>query len=420
MKNKMKQIVTLLVLASSTYAADNTVADSVVTKESPFRWGIGPVIGTDGFGLSNRIWIKERFGFSINAKSSWDRDIEGGELQLNYKFNTDRPIKPYLLLGGGVQRLNLLDRDPVLYNEPVGFFTAGAGAEALLGESKRHGISLEVAYLNGSIEYNGVSETTMGSAQQQSSKKEESVTPVAARLLYHFYILPSVEKDSDGDGITNKNDKCKNQPEDMDGFMDEDGCPEFDNDNDGILDSLDSCPNKPEDMDGFEDENGCPDFDNDDDKILDSDDSCPNKKEIINQFEDEDGCPDEKPVVKKVIEEIKEEIAEIPVKQIAFELGSAELTTESMDIISILTQFLQKWDSISIEVQGHTDTSGNPVYNKVLSQQRAESVVEALMEMGISKDRLIPVGYGQEEPIASNETREGRIQNRRVEIVVKQ
>jgi hypothetical protein len=78
---------------------------------------------------------------------------------------------------------------------------------------------------------------------------------------------PKVDKDTDGDGIPDSLDKCPNEPEDKDGFQDEDGCPDPDNDGDGILDKDDKCPNEPEDKDGFQDEDGCPDPDNDGDGI---------------------------------------------------------------------------------------------------------------------------------------------------------
>jgi outer membrane protein OmpA-like peptidoglycan-associated protein len=98
--------------------------------------------------------------------------------------------------------------------------------------------------------------------------------------------------DRDGDGIPNKFDQCINIPEDLDGFEDEDGCPEDDNDKDGLKDPVDSCPNDPEDFDNFEDEDGCPDRDNDKDGIMDPTDACPNNAEDLDGFQDLDGCPD--------------------------------------------------------------------------------------------------------------------------------
>jgi outer membrane protein OmpA-like peptidoglycan-associated protein len=100
--------------------------------------------------------------------------------------------------------------------------------------------------------------------------------------------------DADGDGIMDPSDECPSDPEDKDGFQDEDGCPDPDNDRDGIPDPRDRCPNDPENFDGYQDEDGCPDVrgDTDGDGIPDVSDKCPNEAEDKDGFQDEDGCPD--------------------------------------------------------------------------------------------------------------------------------
>jgi len=102
------------------------------------------------------------------------------------------------------------------------------------------------------------------------------------------------DRDADRDGVNNKVDLCKFEPEDLDGYRDEDGCPDPDNDGDGILDPADKCM-EPEDIDGFEDQDGCPDPDNDGDGLADTVDRCPNERETENGYQDDDGCPDERP-----------------------------------------------------------------------------------------------------------------------------
>jgi len=92
--------------------------------------------------------------------------------------------------------------------------------------------------------------------------------------------------------IPDVDDECTMKPEDMDGFQDDDGCPDLDNDGDGIPDTDDQCKNTPEDVDGFEDKDGCPDPDNDGDGIKDAADKCPDEPEDIDGFQDDDGCPD--------------------------------------------------------------------------------------------------------------------------------
>ncbi len=100
------------------------------------------------------------------------------------------------------------------------------------------------------------------------------------------------DNDTDSDGIPDKIDSCPDEPEDYDGFRDDDGCPDNDNDKDGIADENDNCPDEEEDYDGFADSDGCPDFDNDRDGIPDVNDKCPNRAEDYDGFEDDDGCPE--------------------------------------------------------------------------------------------------------------------------------
>ncbi len=107
------------------------------------------------------------------------------------------------------------------------------------------------------------------------------------------YTWPVTSTDTDRDGIPDFRDACPSQPEDLDGFEDDDGCPDFDDDADGIPDHIDLAPLTSEDYDGFEDDDGVPDLDNDGDGITDERDMCPDEREDLDGFEDEDGCPDE-------------------------------------------------------------------------------------------------------------------------------
>lgn len=99
-------------------------------------------------------------------------------------------------------------------------------------------------------------------------------------------------RDSDGDGVVDRKDHCPDFPEDLDGYQDEDGCPDPDNDQDGVPDRQDGAPNNPEDFDGWQDEDGVPDPDNDGDGIPDYLDLCPNEAEDKDGHNDDDGCPD--------------------------------------------------------------------------------------------------------------------------------
>jgi|GEM_PF-1598920 len=211
------------------------------------------------------------------------------------------------------------------------------------------------------------------------------------------------EFDNDGDGIPDSLDKCPNRPEDLDGFRDKDGCPEFDNDGDGVPDSLDKCPNTPEDLDGFKDEDGCPEFDNDGDGIPDSLDKCPNEAETKNDWEDEDGCPDMPP--------------RLILQNVQFASGKADIMPESYPILNNVAESLRLLPKVRVKILGHTDSVGNRSYNQKLSYRRALSVKQYLVSFGIDPSRLEAEGKGEDEPIASNKTREGRRQNRRIEFI---
>ncbi len=113
------------------------------------------------------------------------------------------------------------------------------------------------------------------------------------RLIAGAAWAPRVTPDSDGDGMPDDVDGCPSEAEDLDGFADEDGCPEEDDDGDGVADGVDQCPSEAEDLDGHDDEDGCPDPDDDGDGIIDGYDSCPNVPEDMDGDRDTDGCPDD-------------------------------------------------------------------------------------------------------------------------------
>ncbi len=101
-----------------------------------------------------------------------------------------------------------------------------------------------------------------------------------------------------------------------------------------------------------------------------------------------------------------------------FQTGSANITAESMRQLNNLASLMTAYPNSAIRVEGHTDNTGNAAANKTLSEKRAASVKQTLMDKGIAGDRLESAGFGQESPIASNDTDEGRAQNRRVSVVI--
>jgi outer membrane protein OmpA-like peptidoglycan-associated protein len=218
--------------------------------------------------------------------------------------------------------------------------------------------------------------------------------------------------DNDLDGVPDAVDECPSVPEDRDGFSDDDGCPETDNDGDGIEDGEDICRNDPEDHDGFQDEDGCPEPDNDLDGILDADDACPNDAETRNGYQDNDGCPDQTPlsiVADKVV----------MVWPVEFVPGTATLMKSGYDALERMAAFLIDHQELTaIRVDAHTDDKGS--YRKLyrLSEKRARVVGDTLDKLGVAYFRMFPKGFGSTVPIAPNDTEEGRKQNNRIEFTI--
>lgn len=256
------------------------------------------------------------------------------------------------------------------------------------------------------------------------------------------------DPDNDRDGIPDSEDKCPDDPEDRNGFEDEDGCPDGkknDRDGDGIPDDVDKCPDDPEDKDGFEDEDGCPDPDNDKDGILDVDDLCPNEPEDKDGFKDEDGCPDPDNDKDRILDKddkcpndpetyngfedqdgcpdrgrvvVTDTSIEI-LDMVYFEYDKAVIKKQSYPILDAVAATLQGNPAISlIEIQGHTDERGNDAYNLDLSDRRSKSVREYLIGKGVDAKRLTAQGYGETQPLDRNHNEAAWAKNRRVAFLI--
>lgn len=221
--------------------------------------------------------------------------------------------------------------------------------------------------------------------------------------------------DKDHDGFPDDLDKCPDEPEDYDGYQDEDGCPEPDNDSDAIPDEKDQCPNDAEDKDGFQDEDGCPDPDNDRDGVPDSADKCPKEPQTYGADTPLDGCP-----VKSTYSMIEITSTSIEIKQMVyFATNKDVILAKSFPMLNEVAKALQDNPNFKIEIGGHTDNRGSAALNKKLSQRRAESVRRYLTDKGkVNGARITAVGYGDSQPIATNQTQVGRDKNRRVEFKI--
>lgn len=200
--------------------------------------------------------------------------------------------------------------------------------------------------------------------------------------------------DSDGDGVVDKDDKCPT----VAGLKALAGCP--DADGDGVTDADDKCPNQA----GPAANNGCPWPDTDGDGVLDKDDKCPDVKGTVAN----NGCPE-------VSEELQKTLNEYA-KTILFDLGKSSIKKQSQEVLNDIVDILKEYPTSKFTVEGHTDSTGSEKLNQSLSEARALSVKEYLVDNDIDEFRLSALGYGEAKPIDTNKTRAGRANNRRVEI----
>ena len=200
--------------------------------------------------------------------------------------------------------------------------------------------------------------------------------------------------DTDGDGIADPNDKCP----DVAGLAKFGGCP--DTDGDGIEDAKDACP----EVAGLRRFRGCADTDGD--GIADPKDKCPNEAGPA----DNDGCPNP---TEEAIEALNELGATVQ-----FELNKADLKPEAIELLISVYDIMTKFGNTNFSIEGHTDTSGPKAFNQKLSEDRAEKVKSHLVEKGVDGTRLSTKGFGEDSPKVPNNTRDGRITNRRVEFKV--
>jgi outer membrane protein OmpA-like peptidoglycan-associated protein len=180
-----------------------------------------------------------------------------------------------------------------------------------------------------------------------------------------------------------------------------------DNDHDGIINGKDRCPDEAEDYDGFEDDDGCPEPDNDHDGVLDDDDECPDQAGPRSN----DGCPTHGTVVwrhgRLVI-----------FGKVHFDTGSARIQKRSDALLDQIAIMVKEHPEVGrVRVEGYTDNVGPPEMNVHLSRERADSVRERLIALGVPRARLETQGFGELHPTAPNRTRAGRAKNRRVEFV---
>ena len=340
---------------------------------------------TYGLGLGyflDRRWAGElTFNFIDSEIESGGGNVDGYLLRLDglYHFTPENRLVPYLAAGIGGIRL-----DPDIGGSDSDFLVnAGGGLKYFLTDSialrgdARYVLTFDETHHN--LIYTLSVDFLFGG--------KKKVAAVAAPA------------DSDGDGVTDDIDQCPGTPRGV--SVDARGCP-LDSDGDGVYDFRDKCPDTPAGV--RVDDDGCP-LDTDGDGVYDHLDKCPDTPRDLKV--DSDGCP-------MMLEE------QVSVKlDIQFESNKADIRPQYHRQLKEVADFLTTYATTSAVIEGHTDNVGEADYNKDLSQRRAESVRDYLINnFGIDPNRLTARGYGEQRPVASNDTAQGRAQNRRVVAVI--
>ncbi|MFK7987846.1 MAG: OmpA family protein [Sandaracinaceae bacterium] len=378
-----------------------------------FGPGFGASVGfhaalSDAFLLGARY----RFGLLTDGPAPLEAGLADPGVGTLHSLHASLRLRPFSPLSPGAER-------------GTGFFVELGGGGSLTGDRIRPSaeVGLGYGFAIGDFDLAPVARwTSVFEVDDQLEDRPAHILLLGVELTFldartstpdTVAVEPTPIGDRDGDGIYDDVDACIDEPEDIDTFQDEDGCPDPDNDADGILDVDDSCPLQPEDVDGFEDGDGCPDPDNDADGILDVDDACPNEPEVYNGVADRDGCPDV-----GLIEMIDDRI--VIDERVLFDFSRARLRREAIGILrAIVTMQAQhpEWEQLRIE--GHADVRGTVSGNQRLSEMRSQRVRNMLVTLGIDGELIDAVGFGHQQPRYRGLSEAEHQGNRRVEFVVR-
>ena len=331
-----------------------------------------------GIGLGNT-WMDSQSWLTTNASlgmNYWFSDVLGVTAQVDYKENMSD--------NGRGSNVMLDDGGTMRYS--VGFSVKFGGTDTDGdGIYDKHDACPEVPGLE---EFNGCPDS-----DGDGIKDSEDTCPLLAGTL-EFEGCP----DTDGDGVSDNNDACPN----VAGLASLEGCP--DTDGDKIVDSNDKCPN----VAGPKENDGCPWPDSDGDSVLDKDDDCPSEAGTVAN----NGCPEIYPS-----DEALAQLVEYS-RTINFAFDSDKFTDGTPPVLDAIVEILIAYPKANFSVEGHCDSKGSTKVNQKISDKRANAVVEYLTKNGVADSRLTAKGFGESNPIDSNNTKDGRANNRRVEIIL--
>ena len=309
----------------------------------------------------------------------------GADLRWNLRDPSEK-FTPYLLTGFGFGR----SHTPELLYSGAGAAAVGAGVIMNLMGNERAALRLQLR-----------------NVFMQEANTDQTSNHIAVSAAFQ-YTFRGKSKDQDLDGVRNWLDECPNTP--VGAKVDAKGCP-LDSDGDGVFDGLDQCENTFKGA--VVDAKGCP-MDADGDGVADGIDQCPNTPAGLRV--ESNGCPIE--VSEKEIQLLDTGV--IRLQNINFDVNKATIKAESFPLLDEVAAILLQYPTLQLEIGGHTDNTGKKAANVKLSEARAKSVLNYLMQKFPTLDgsHFTSVGYGPEVPVASNTTSLGRAKNRRVEFRV--
>jgi len=435
------------------YEPPTATGDAEVTGTQPIFGGILGVKLVPALGIEAR-------GSFLSEEDLSELEIQHYEGNLTWFLMPHKRFVPLLTGGLGIVRIDAKENLPLASSVEDNSLTWNVGGGALIRFSEHIGIRLDarrVAYkikgnfleappFSGPEDWRPQTELfaglNIGFGGKPSDADADGIpdkadscpeTPVGARVDARGCPI-----DTDSDGIADGLDLCDNTP--VGAKVDASGCP-TDSDKDGIVDGLDQCANTPAgvkvnargcplDADGdgvadgidkcegtpkgcLVDATGCP-ADADGDGVCDGLDQCANTP--ADARVDAKGCP-------IVVSEKETELLDtgmIRLQNVNFDSNKSTIKPESFPVLDEVGGILVRWPELQIEVGGHCDSQGTNAHNLELSDARAHAVLDYLQGKfpELKTAQMTAVGYGEEKPIAPNNTALGRAKNRRVEFKV--
>ncbi|MCF8026309.1 MAG: outer membrane beta-barrel domain-containing protein [Desulfobacteraceae bacterium] len=373
--------------------------DSDLNLEDELTYGIGV-----GYNFTENLAAEAVFNYTDTELDNGAFDVEGYLYRMDalYHFMPENRLVPYVAAG-----LGAFDFDPEMGDSETEFSgNIGAGVKYFLNESiaLRADVRDVMTFPENNLLYTAGLTFYLGG--REKAPEAAAAEPAEKR------------HDSDGDGVYDSNDQCPDTPSGV--AVDNRGCA-VDSDGDGVSDYRDDCMNTPK---GAEvDASGCA-LDSDNDGVIDYHDECPGTPEGAEV--DDKGCVVD--TDNDGVANYKDECLNTPqgasvnargcwvVEDLQFEVGKAEIRPAYHNNLNEVVSVLMQNPEIDVEIQGHTDSQGATQMNQQLSEHRAKAVRDYLVEQGVDANRLDYKGYGETDPVASNDTAQGRAKNRRVEI----